>query len=352
MIITIMNEMAARGHEASLFSWDRANAEAFYPIADGVSWHRLDMGDPGRKAGVRMVAARAVAVRRLVRETEPDIITCFQGGPFRAMQLFTLGLGIPLVAAERTAPTLYEHAGSARAKFIEHQAFRFAKRITIQFERYRDLYPAHLRRRMVAIPNPVAPAVAHANPEAPGPDGRYRLLSVGRLSYQKNYEVLLSAFAELAPRFPDWDLRVVGEGEDRMALEAKLATMPTLRDRVDMPGATTNVSAEYAAAQLFCLPARWEGFPNALAEGLAHGLPSVGFSGCAGVPDLITDGVTGGLAAGNNDAASLAGALAPLMEDHAERARMGRAAVQSVVPYKPEAIFDLWEQMFRACLVR
>lgn len=350
MIVTIMNAMAARGHDVTLFSWDRADAQAFYPMAEGVAWHRLDMGDPGNRAGLGLVAARAMAVRRLVRETAPEVIVCFQGGPFRAMQLFTMGLGIPLVAAERTAPTLYEHAGSARGRFIEHQAFRFAKRITIQFERYRQLYPAHLRGRMVTIPNPVTPSAVHANPGAPGPDGRYRLLSVGRLSYQKNYKVLLEAFAELAPRFPEWELRIVGEGEDRAALEAQLAGLPALSGRVAMPGATRNVSAEYAAAQLFCLPARWEGFPNALAEALAHGLPSVGFAGCAGVSDLIADGVTGALAAGNNDAAALARALAPLMEAHAERARMGRAAAESVAPYRPEAIFDLWEQTFRACL--
>ena len=349
MIIALMNEMAARGHEVGLLSWDRADAEAFYPMAEAVDWHRLDMGDPGRKAGPGLVAARAARVRRLLKARQPEVIVCFQGGPFRAMLLYTLGLGIPLVAAERTAPTLYEHAGSARARFIEHQAFRFATRITIQFERYRTLYPQHLRERMVTISNPVAPAATQARPGEPGPDRRFRLLSVGRLSYQKNYGVLLAAFAELAPRFPQWDLRIVGEGEDRAALEAQLAGLPQLSGRVALPGATADIGAEYAAAQLFCLPARWEGFPNALAEALAHGLPAVGFAGCAGVADLIEDGVTGALAAGNNDAAALAGALAPLLAADAERDRMGRNAAQSVAPYRPEAVFDRWEETLRAC---
>lgn len=352
MIVTIMNEMAARGHSVSLFSWDRAGARAFYPMDTGIRWHRLDMGDPQSRAHLGLVAARAAAVRRLVKSERPDVIVCFQGGPFRAMQLFTAGMGIPLVAAERTAPTLYEHAGSARGRFIEHQSFRFAKRITIQFERYRDLYPAHLRGRIVVIPNPVAPAAIRAAPGEPGPGGRHRLLSVGRLSYQKNYPALLRAFAGLAPEFPDWDLRIVGEGEDRAALTALLAAMPGLSGRVSLPGATTDVAAEYAAAQLFCLPARWEGFPNALAEALAHGLPSVGFSGCAGVADLIADGVTGALAPGNDDATSLAGALAPLMAAHADRTRLGGAAAESVAQYRPVTIFDLWEATLGACVAK
>src|SRR5437773_1189095 len=166
MIVSVMNAMNARGHRVSLFSWDRADATAFYPMAPGIDWHRLDLGDPSRKAGLGLVATRAPIVRRLVRQLAPDAIVCFQGGPFMAMGLYTGGLGIPLVAAERTSPTLYEHANTARHRFVEHQAFRFAARITIQFERYRALYPAHLRARLVTIPNPVAPATIKARPEA------------------------------------------------------------------------------------------------------------------------------------------------------------------------------------------
>src|SRR5690606_20327843 len=67
MVITVMNEMAARGHSVSLFSWDRADARAFYPMTDAIIWHRLDMGHPGERAGLRLVAARAAAVRHLLR---------------------------------------------------------------------------------------------------------------------------------------------------------------------------------------------------------------------------------------------------------------------------------------------
>src|SRR5262249_17387767 len=239
---------------------------------------------------------------------------------------------------------------SRRLRFIEHQSFRFARCITIQFERYRDLYPAYLRARMVTIPNFVPQAARLARPGAPAAEGRWRLLSVGRLGYQKNFSVLIDAFAGLAERFSDWDLRIVGEGEDRGALEAQLAQRPGLKDRVSLPGAISEVEQEYAAAHLFCLPSRWEGFPNALAEALAHGLPAVGFAGCDGMPDLIEPGQNGALAIGNGDAAALADALAPLMADTAKRVTLGRKAVASVACYRPEEIFPLWEKMLRDAL--
>ncbi len=349
MIISIMNALSS-GHEVSLITWDSDRATSFYPMAVEISWYRLDIGDPRIKASLRTILARLRTVRQLVNNIAPDVIVCFQGGSFRAMQLYTAGLSIPLIAAERTSPSLFDHANSSRDRVFEHQAFRFARRMTVQFERYRDLYPGYLRARIVTIPNPVLTAERLTRPDAVGPGRRWRLLSVGRLSYQKNLSVLIDAFVRLAEGFPDWDLRIVGEGEDRGALEAQLARLPSIKGRVSLPGAIREVEQEYAAAHLFCLPSLWEGFANALAEALAHGLPAVGFAGCDGVPDLIEPSQNGVLATGNCDAVALADALAPLMADTAKRAVLGRNAVDSVVAYRPEEIFRLWEKVLRECL--
>ncbi len=345
MIITIMNEMVRRGHEVALFSWDDAGAEAFYPMDPRVRWFTLGLGDPTKRAGLGLRLQRAPRVRGMVKEFAPDVIVGFQGGAFRAMRFYTVGMGIPVVAAERTAPSLFEHAGTERKRQIELFSFRFAKTIAVQFDRYRKDYPAHLQERIVETPNPVAVASRHAAPGAVGSNGRYTLLAVGRLSYQKNFEVLLKAFEQLAVRFPQWDFRIVGEGEERGRLEAQIGQMPLLHGRVALPGATQDVASEYAAAQLFCLPSRWEGFPNALAEALAHGLPAVGFQDCSGVPDLVEDGKSGALAAGMNDADSLAQALARLMGDDAARAEQGLYARQSMLRYSPERCFDIWEDV-------
>jgi glycosyltransferase involved in cell wall biosynthesis len=349
MVISIMNAMVARGHDVSFFSWDTAGAISFYPMAPSIRWFRLNRGDPQNKAGVRLVLARLPIIRRMVKEFKPDVIVCFQGGSFLAMQLYTAGLNVPLIAAERTAPTLYDYAGTPRQRFIEHQMFRFATRIAVQFERYVDYYPNYLRSLLVTIPNPVPEAAVKAQPAIPSENGRWLLLSVGRLGYQKNYSVLVEAFASIATRFPDWDLRIVGSGEDRPALEALIAQRPDIASRVTLPGVATDIYREYAAAHLFCLPSRWEGFPNALAEALAHGLPAVGFADCAGVADLIQPGRNGSVAAGNGDPAALAEALKPLMDAPGLRARLGVGAVESVVSYKLEDMVDLWESTLRSC---
>lgn len=343
MMATVMNALVRRGHEVDLLTWDRDDAAPFFPIDERVSWHRLALGDPSVRAGLRLRLRRAAAVRSLIRDRRPEAVVCFQDGPFMALRAYTLGQGVPIIVAERNAPTRFDHLRSRR-KGLTFFAFRFARRVLVQCESYRDMYPAYLRDRIVTIPNPVHPAPLKAAPGRPGPSGRYRLLSVGRLGYQKNFQALIGAFARIAPDFDDWDMVIVGDGEDRDSL-AQLVARQQLSTRVQLPGTTSDVSSWYSSSHLFCLPSRWEGFPNALAEALSHGLPVVGFAGCAGTRDLVRAEHNGLLAAGNGDPVSLAASLARLMGDHSIRETMGSAAVSSVSAFEPERVFSCWEQM-------
>ena len=116
---------------------------------------------------------------------------------------------------------------------------RLARAIAVQLESYIGGYPRYLRNRIVAIPNSVNAPAGFAEPgEEKSP---YTLLSVGRLSYQKNYEALIRSFAGLEQEFPNWKLRIVGEGESRIALE-KLVSQLGLEQRVQMEGHTADVS--------------------------------------------------------------------------------------------------------------
>ena len=346
MAIAIMGAMCERGHDVSLLTWDRDGAASFYPMDSRISWHKLDLGDHLPKAGWGLRLKRARKVRRIVSALRPDVIIGFQHGTFISMRLFTLGLGSPVVAAERNAPHRFDHIAAGKHQGFIMQTFRLANRITIQCESYRSRYPAAVRPRMVTIPNPVFPAAGFAEPAGTAKAQKI-LLSVGRLSFQKNQMVLLDAFAGLAPEFPEWHLTLAGEGEDRKTLEARIEAHG-LQERVSLPGAVRDVSSLYTASHLFCLPSRWEGFPNALAEAMSHGLPCVGFAECAGVRDLVRHGENGLLAEGNCNPRSLAVALREAMSDASLREEMGRNGIASMRDYGPEKIFDQWDAFFRA----
>lgn len=188
------------------------------------------------------------------------------------------------------------------------------------------------------------PAKKIANPV--GNSDRHKiLLCVGRLSYQKNLEVLIKAFSLITDEFQDWTLQIIGDGENLNNLN-NIVAESNIQNKVELRGAIKDIETAYEQANLFCLPSRWEGFPNALAEALAHGLPAVGFSECAGVNSLIQSGKNGLLASGNNDPMTLAKALQQLMASPDNRRDMGQEAIETVALYKPDAVFDQWERLF------
>jgi glycosyltransferase involved in cell wall biosynthesis len=342
--INLMNEMVGRGHDISLITWDAAGSSAFFPMDDRIDWMCMDAGDPMRKAGLLLRIKRIRKYRGYVRDRRPDVVIGYQHGAFLFAAMGLLPRRIPVVLAERNTPDRMEFLREGRYRRWVFQSMRLAAAITVQLKSYVERYPVYLRDRIVAIPNPVYAPDGTASPGADRPT--LTLLSVGRLSYQKNYESLVRAFASVADDFPAWKLRIVGEGERRPEIEALVSEL-SLSDLVELPGPVRDVSAEYRSSDLFCLPSLWEGFPNTLAEAMAHGLPCVAFADCAGSNELIRHDVNGMLAAGNGDTGTLADALRRLMADAATRRRQGASAREITNTYKPQSIFDRWEQLFR-----
>jgi glycosyltransferase involved in cell wall biosynthesis len=157
-----------------------------------------------------------------------------------------------------------------------------------------------------------------------------RILTVGRAVPKKGFGVLLDALAAL-PDGLHWRLAHVGGGPGLPDLQARAARLG-LADRIDWLGALpqTEVLARYQAADIFVLASRQtadgdrDGLPNVIVEAASQGLACIG-SDLSGIPELISDGVTG-LLVPADDAAALAQTLARAIADPELRARLGGAA--------------------------
>ena len=348
-IVGLANALARRGHSVSLITFDRPGARSFYQIDDAVRWYKVGVSRPHGPIGFGERLRLIRAIRRSLRNARASVVVCFHHGILVRFVLASLFSGIRLVVSERNSLALYDHI--RMTKWNPNFLFIFfTDAITVQLPRYAEDYRRLLRPRIAAIPNPVAPAPSRPGGDTHAAQGQtpFQLLTVGRLNAQKNFEALIAAFAELAPRHPAWELVIVGDGATRESVVADIARHG-LEDRVRLaPAVSNDMSDVYRRASLFCMPSRWEGFPNALAEAMAHGLPCVGYRGCAGVRDLIVHGENGLLAEGNGDARSLRDALDRLMVDPAQRKEMGASAAKSVRPFHPELIFSRWEGLLTA----
>ena len=179
--------------------------------------------------------------------------------------------------------------------------------------------------RLAVIPSGVDPDGFPPGSPEPG-----RILAVGRLVEMKAPHLTLAAFAEVAGRFPEARLDIVGDGPLRDRCAALVAER-ALCDRVTLHGAQSNaaVAALLSRAAIFAQHSvtdargKIEGFPVAIAEAMVTGLPIVS-TRHSGIPEHVRDGVSGWLVA-EGDVAGMAAAMARLLADRGEAARLGLA---------------------------
>jgi L-malate glycosyltransferase len=186
------------------------------------------------------------------------------------------------------------------------------------------------RRKMVIIGNGVDPRFASRG--LPREEARLRLGlasfdpvlgSLGRLAPQKGHRDLLEALPAILEVFPRAGLVIAGEGPSRLDLE-RAARRLGIEARVAFLGHRRDVPVVLSALDLFLLPSRWEGLPQALLEAMALALPVVA-ARAVGVADVLRDDESG-LLVPTGDPAALAGAAIRVLSDPLLAERLGAEA--------------------------
>lgn len=160
------------------------------------------------------------------------------------------------------------------------------------------------------------------------------LLYVGVIDTRKGIDILIPAFAAAANCDPRARLILVGprnradrDGEFYNRMKGSCSDMG-LRDRVIFHDYTSNPAAFYRMADIFVLPSRQEGMPNAVIEAMACGLPIIG-TRISGTEDLVADGVNGRLVQ-PGDIGQLGRAMQELIESRELRSQMGRKSLDII----------------------
>jgi len=344
-VLTIVaSGLAARGHDVTVMTFDAPGGQSFYPMDGRVRRIGLGIGPTTRRTGMNSFLRRIPALRRAMSDERPGVVVGFMHSMIVPLALAMIGTDVPFVASEHNVPERY---ANRRLEFVLFQLACLASdRVTVLSEPVRSLYPAWLRRRMTPMPNPVV-VYEGCTPDPVGSDRETKtILSVGRLERQKDHITLIDAFASIAERFPDWEVRIVGDGSLRPDLEAAVARRG-LESRVSLPGSTDRVDLEYSRGQLMAVPSLFESFGMVTAEALAVGLPVIGFADCPGTNELVRHDVNGLLVGGpgQDRVGALSAGLATLMADASLRARLGAAAPATVAAFDASAVVSNWEAL-------
>lgn len=182
------------------------------------------------------------------------------------------------------------------------------------------------------------------NKIAPPDYSAKRVIAIGRLDPQKGFDILVSAWKQVATRFPVWSLDIYGDGELRESLQQQINNSD-LANRVKLRGRTENISQEYARHSIMVLSSRYEGFGLVLCEASACGIPSVSFDCESGPSEIIEDHKSGILVSPVGDVHMLANALCELMASEDKRRCMGQCAERLSQRFALPTIKEQWHEL-------
>lgn len=283
------------------------------------------------------------SVWRALRRARPDLTVSFLTRANVASVLAASLLGIPAIVSERVNTTshLGQGAGAALARFLVRLTYPRARRVIAVSQGVADELQTSCgvpETALTVIANPIDVAEIRAQAEQGEPvamDEPY-VVSMGRLVPNKNFALLIDAFARsgIAGK-----LLILGDGPERGALSERIAALG-LAGRVVMPGFSANPFPTLRRAKFFVSPSNAEGFPNALLEAMSVGLPVIS-TNCLSGPAEVLAGVARdevesspcfaphGILVAPDDPAAMAEALRAMEQPERRQAYGPRAALRA-----------------------
>lgn len=326
------------------------DADDFYELNDKISKINLHIGikSVGFWNAMAHNIQRVLSLRQALRQHRPHVAIAMMSTANILLALAGIGLrGFVKIGSERTYPPMLPLGFFwERLRWL---SYGLLDAIVVQTQLGKNWLLANTSsRRVVVIENPLVALGSSENtmllPELCINPDDHLLLAVGRLEPEKGFDLLLRSFVPLASRYPGWRLVILGEGKEREELE-DLCHLNGLLDKVLMPGRVGNILHWYKRADLFVLSSRMEGFPNALVEAMAAGLPAVSFNCLTGPAEIIRHGRNGFLVPAE-DPQALADALDSLMGNKLLRRALGREATRIGCRLEINKIATQWESLF------
>ena len=333
----LCNDWVGQGHEVVLLTFEEEGAEPFFPLDPRITLRPLAAAELSRGLAEMFSKnfARISRLRASLRELRPDAVVAFMTEANVVALSAARGLGMPVVISERNQP---DRPGLGLVhKIARRLTYPLASAIVVQTEGIADWAEARFRVPVHVIPNPVPRTSGGGGGQAAGTP---TLVSLGRLTNQKGLDLLIESFAALAGKHPNWRVVIYGEGPERAPL-TRLVAKRGLAERISLQGVTKDVPGALRQASLFVLPSRYEGYPNALVEALACGLPIVATDCPGATAEILKDGLHGMLVPAG-DVSALTRALDTMMSSPDLRAAYAKRAAGAVTALDVRAIGQRW----------
>ena len=287
-----------------------------------------------------------IHLRKLIRSQNHDAVISFLTRVNVASALSIIGIKSSLIICERTWPPF----ASLNNNFfwIYRILFKGVDRIIVQTDKSKTWLSQDFPGSNVkVIPNPTVYPLPLSNDRLVRPNSvilqnKKVILASGRMHKYKQFDVLIRAFLQVKDKHSNWDLIILGDGEERDSLNRMLVDFD-ITDRVYFPGRVGNMSEWYERADLFVLSSIVEGFPNVLLEAMAYGLPCISFDCDTGPRDMIRDGVNGILVNPDEKELGLSNAMDKIISNKELRSNIVNNSILLRDKYSVSNIIQKWD---------
>ncbi|MBE9044416.1 glycosyltransferase family 4 protein [Pleurocapsales cyanobacterium LEGE 10410] len=346
VVVSLAEGFQLQGHQTTVITGSEPSHD-FYQLPPGVDRTALGImkNSHGSIDAIKNNLKRISLIRKAIQLSCPDIVISHLTEFNILTTLALLNTNHPVIIAEHCDPNLISYG--RLWEILRRIVYPFAGRLVSVSQGVEDYFTWLPQAKKIVIYNPffiphnsgveVVEIPAGVNPE------QQWIMSMGRLTQQKGFDLLLEAFAQVAPQHPDWQLVILGEGELRSDLE-QLITKLNLQERVVLPGRVKDPFPLLRRAQLFVMSSRFEGFPLAHGEAMLCGLPVIATDCPSGPRELIRDGVDGILVP-NQDRSALARAIERLISNPEERQRLAMSAPEVGIRFSLNKIIQRWIEL-------
>ncbi len=306
-----------------------------YPVPKNVIRISIEQEEV-KQSRLKRNFTRIIALRRIIKEEQPLAVISFMAEPnFRSI-IATIGMKTKRIISVRNDPKR-EYDGKV-GKIVGKYILPLADGCVFQTEEAKAWFPARLQNKSRVILNDVKEEFFNIDRKE-----TKNVVSVGRLSKQKNHALLINAFSKIAPKFPEQKLLLYGAGALEESLKSQIESLG-IEKQVILMGPTNDVAGVLERARIFVLSSDSERLPNCLMEALAVGVPCISTDcPCGGPRTLIRAGENGRLVpVGNVEA--MAQALDKMLSDPCYAEMMGKKAKEEANNYHPDKIFLQWKR--------
>ncbi len=335
VLSNLANYWVSKGHQVSLITFASPTALPFYSLDPKINLIQLGQTHSESNLFKRVINSlkRILTLRKTLQKLKPDRIISFVDVTNITTLMASFWLKTPVIVSERTHPGHYKIPGLYNV--LRRWVYPKATCVVVQTQGAADYFKDLKNLEIIpnAVPLPACTKDHHTIKH---------IISLGRLCPFKGFDTLIHSFSHLLRTHPHLTLTIYGEGAERPRLESLIRSL-NLQSKIHLPGTTPNVQEALLNADLFIFPSHYEGFPNALCEAMAVGLPVIA-SNCSGTIDIIRDTIDGRLfPIGDGDA--LTKIALELLNDPVQCQRLGQQAKEVTTRFSPDRIFALWDKV-------